>query len=457
MAKRGGSVVAHKAFSETKEEFESQETLEVESDKQKRLSRKQLRWLTPLVIGTGLGIVVAIGGTRLLSRPPVQTPNPVQPHQSQPAVMSVTVAPVQSTSVVRMLNVTGTVAARDLLPVLPQTTGLQIRQILAEEGNVVKKGQVMAVLDNSVLKAQLDEAKADMESAQAVVWQKQAALAQARATVAEAQATLQRYQNLGNQGAISRQELDTRTTTATTAQENVRVAQADISSAQADVRSNRARVQQLQTQLEQTLIRAPASGLVAEEIAEVGDITNGMQKLFSIIQDGLLELSAEVPAIQLPQVRINAPAQITSDADPRIHLQGKVREIAELVNVQSRQAEVRINLQETTLLRPGMFVRAAIMTTSASGITVPAKAVLPQPDGSAIVFLLAAEDKVKAQTVEVGEVQGSSSMEIKNGLKQGDHVVVAGAGYLKDGDRVQVIASQKSKVKNKNPMLRSME
>ena len=443
MTGRKGIAVAPKALSETKEEFEFEEVPTSEDVDRKRLPQKQSHWLTPIIIGTGLGVAIAIGGPRLLSRPPAQTSNQAQPHQSQPVVMSVTTSPVQSVNVARKLNVTGTVAARDLLPVLPQTTGLQIRQILAEEGNIVKKGQVMVVLDNSVLKAQLDEAKADLESNQAVVRQKQAVLAQTRATVAEAQATLQRYQNLGSQGAISRQELDTRTTTATTAQENVRVAQADISSAQADVRSNRARVQQLQTQLEQTLVNAPASGLVAEEIAKVGDITNGTQKLFTIIQNGLLELQAEVPASQLPQVRINAPAQITSDADPRVRLQGKVREIAELVNAQSRQAIVRINLPQTTLLRPGMFARAAIMTTSASGITVPAKAVLPQPDGSTIVFLLAAEDKVKAQTVEVGEVQSSGSMEIKNGLKQGDRVVVAGAGYLKDGDQVQVIASQK--------------
>jgi multidrug efflux pump subunit AcrA (membrane-fusion protein) len=159
--------------------------------------------------------------------------------------MSVTVAPVQTTSVARTLNVTGTVAARDLIPVLPQTTGLQIKQILVEEGDVVKQGQVIAVLDNSVLQAQINEARADIESNQAVVGQRQAALAQARATLAEAQRNLQRYQELANAGAISRQELDTRATTAATAREAVRVAQANISSASADVRSSRASLAQL--------------------------------------------------------------------------------------------------------------------------------------------------------------------------------------------------------------------
>jgi RND family efflux transporter MFP subunit len=305
----------------------------------------------------------------------------------------------------------------------------------------VEAGQVMAVLDNSVLQAQLDQAKADVESNRAVVQQRQAALGQARATLAEAQTNLQRYQQLAQAGAIARQELETRATAAATAREAVRLQQANISSAQADVRSSEARVQQLQTQLGQTIVRAPASGIVAEKIARIGDVANPSQKLFSIIRNGQIELQAKVPAIQLPQVEISAPVLVTSDTDNRVRLQGQVREIAPLVNEQSRQATVRIDLPPTSLLRPGMFARAAITTTTTTGVTVPAKAVLPQPDGSAVVFLLTGEDTVQAQKVEVGEVESGGNVEIQSGLKPGDRVVVAGAGYLKDGDRVRIANS----------------
>lgn len=436
--------MAHEAFSETeKEEFDGSESaLTADSVARKGLGRKPSQGLLSgwkgVLLGTGLGIAIALGGTRFLSRPPAKAPTVTQQSPQQP-VMSVTVAPVQTTSVARTLNVTGTVAARDLIPVLPQTTGLQIKQILVQEGDVVKQGQVIAVLDNSVLQAQINEARADIESNQAVVGQRQAALAQARATLAEAQRNLQRYQELANAGAISRQELDTRATTAATATEGVRVAQANISSASADVRSSRASLAQLQTQLGQTLVRAPASGLIAEATAKVGDVANGTQQLFSIIQNGALELQAQVPATQLPQVSINAPAVVTYDADPRVRLQGRVRDILPLVNPESRIATVRINLPPTSLLRSGMFARAAITTATMSGVTVPAKAVLPQPDGSAIVFVLSGADIVKAQTVQTGGVPSGGRVEITSGLKPGDSVVVAGAGYLKDGDRVRVI------------------
>lgn len=434
--------MAHKVSEEA--ELNSESALTVDSVARKGLGRKPspglLNGWKGVLLGAGLGMAITFGGTRFLSRPTAKPPTVTQ--QSPQPAMSVTIAPVQTTSVARTLNVTGTVAARDLIPVLSETTGLQIRQILVDEGDVVNKGQVIAVLDNSVLQAQINEARADIESNQAVVGQRQAALAQARATLAEAQRNLQRYQQLANDGAISRQELDTRATTAATAREAVRVAQANINSALADVRSSRAGLEQLQTQLGQTLVRAPASGLVAEATAEVGDVASGTQKLFSIIQNGALELQAQVPATQLPQVRIDAPAVVTYDADPRVRLQGRVREIAPLIDPESRKATVRINLPPTSLLRSGMFARAAITTATVPGVTVPAKAVLPQPDGSAIVFVLSGADTVKAQTVETGGVPNGGIVEIKSGLQPGDRVVVAGAGYLKDGDRIRIVQQQ---------------
>lgn len=419
------------------EKFETDKDLsEVTPVENLKPKRRFQAWLPAMLVGTGIGIAIALAGMRLTSRP--TAPTPTQPSQTQAPSMSVTVAPVENTRIARKLSVTGTVAARELIAVLPQITGLQIEQILVDEGDLVKAGQVIAVLDDSVLQTQINGAKAEIESNQAVVRQRQAALAQNQASLAEAERTLERNQQLANAGAISRQELDTRATEAATAREDVRVASADINSAQANVRSSTARLQQLQTQLGQTTVRAPAAGIVAEKNIEIGNVA-GNQQLFSIIRGGELELQAQVPAIQLPQVQIGATAKITSDSDRRVSLQGRVREIAPLVNAQSRQARVKIDLPNTTLLRPGVFARAAITTNTVPGIAIPAKAVVAQPDGTSTVFVLTNEGKVQARPVEVGEILNDGRVEIKNGLKAGDRVIVAGAGYLKDGDRVRVV------------------
>lgn len=402
-----------------------------------RLTRGLTAW-QGIAIGLGLGIAITAGVGTLLSGKSSTGKTGNKTQQVAPPSQTVTVTAAQTNVIPRTLVTTGSVAARDLIPVLPQTTNLQIKLILVGEGQTVKGGQVLAVLDDSVLRSQLEGAKAEVAANQATVRQREAALQQARATQAEAERTFGRYETLARSGAISRQELDTRATTAATAREAVKSAQANIGSAQADVRSSVARVQQLQTQLGQTLVRAPASGVIAEKTAQIGDVSNGSQKIFSIIGNGALELQALVPATQLPQVRIGAPAIITSNSDNRVRLPGRVREIAPLVNAQSREATVKIDLPPTSLLRVGMFARAAVTTSTATGVTVPNKAVLPQSDGSSIVFLLSGEDIVQARKVEVGEVVNGGNVEIKNGLQPGHKVVVTGAGFLKDGDKVRV-------------------
>ena len=519
--------------------------------------RKEIRW-PALLAGAGIGVAatllaVQLTGAKQNARPAVPIPSATVQATDQ----TVTVAPVESAQVGETLEATGTVVAYDLLPVLPQANGLQIKQVLVKKGDAVEKGQTMAVLDDSVLRSQIAEALAGVQSAnstveqaQAQVQQAQSAQQEAQAGVAQAQAGVEkaiadaaqartgvgqaragveqakagviqakagiasaqakldqaqrevnRTQSLATQGVISQQDLERRKTErqtavqdlnkakadlntaleeqnkaaeevrsavakVATAEANISTARAALSSARAkvntagasvssaranvgnnaaSVRSNDAQVKQLQTQLEQTIVRAPDSGTVAERIARVGDVSSGSQKLFSIIRGNKLELQLKVPETQVAQVRPGTAVQITSDSDKRIKLSGTVRDISPLVDPQNRQATVKIDLPPSEFLRSGMFLRASISTATAQGLKVPAKAIVPQPDGSSIVYKLVGEDKVQAQPVEVGEISGgavgdltAAKVEVKKGLKAGDRVVISGAGYLKDGDRVKV-------------------
>ena len=539
-------------------EMEGEQSEVLEPEEAEASPSKGLRW-PALLAGAGIGVAatllaVQLTGAKQNARPAVPIPSANQ----QATAQTVTVAPVESAAVGETLEATGTVVAYDLLPVLPQANGLQIKQVLVAEGDAVEKGQTMAVLDDSVLREQIAEALAGVQSAnstveqaQAQVQQAQSAQQEAQAGVAQAQAGVEkaiadaaqaktgvgqaragveqakagvtqakagiasaqakldqaqrevnRTQDLATQGVISQQDLERRKTErqtavqdlnkakadlntaleeqnkaaeevrsalakVATAEANISTARAALSSARAkvntagasvssaranvgnnaaSVRSNDAQVKQLQTQLEQTIVRAPDSGTVAERIGRVGDVSSGSQKLFSIIRGNKLELQLKVPETQVAQVRPGTAVQITSDSDKRIKLSGTVRDISPLVDPQNRQATVKIDLPPSEFLRSGMFLRASISTATAQGLKVPAKAILPQPDGSSIVYKLVGEDKVQAQPVEVGEISGgavgdltAAKVEVKKGLNAGDRVVIAGAGYLKDGDRVKVV------------------
>jgi len=606
----------------------------INSTKEFPAQKKRGEW-QGLIFGIGIGAVASVVSMQLVSQPEkkieantnsTQTiTSPVETNVS-PA-MSVTVAKVELATVERTLDATGSVVAFDLLPLLPQANGLQIQQVLVDEGEKVTQGQVMAILDDSVFKSQINQAKSQVASARSQVEQRRAAhsktkvevkqaiaaweqaiadrdgvkatiaqakagrdeaiaglkqtkasrddavaalkqtqasrndaiaalkqtqasrndalasVAQTEARLAEAKANeeqamrdFERYQTLKSEGVISSQELETRSTTVKTAREGVRVADANIDSAKAkvdiadanissakakvdiadanissakakvdiadsnvrsaearvesaeaslsssmaqlrsaeakvnsaqanvssaraevesalsnidsaiaNVSSDEARLEEKQTELAHTLVKAPANGIIAERIARVGDVTSSSKMLFSIIKDNQLELELEVPETQLPQVKIGTKVKISSDADSRVKMSGIVREIAPLVNEETREATVKIDLPKSNLLRPGMFLRATITTATNQGLKIPAKAVLPQADGKSIAYVLQSNNQVKAVPVKVGEILSKNSdlanaeIEIKEGLKLGERVVVSGAGYLKDGDLVKVI------------------
>ncbi|MGP1375058.1 MAG: efflux RND transporter periplasmic adaptor subunit [Almyronema sp.] len=405
----------------------------------------QQNWLggsRGLMLGLGLGLAIALLGNRLFlnRQPPATESAALAPVASQ----SVAIETAQMTTVNRTLKTTGTVEATDLLQVAPQVSGLQIQQVLVREGDRVTAGQPLAILDDATLQAQIQQAEAQIAAAEAQVTQQQATLAQAQASQAEAQQNLQRYRSLAERGAISQEELQSRATQALTAAESIRVAEANIDSAQANVRSQRAERQRLETQLEQTVVKAPSAGTIAEKTATVGDVSSTGTALFTLIRDDQLELSAEVPQTQLAQISLGAPVQITSDSDDRIQLTGSVRQIEPLIDPQSRTAQVKISLPSSPFLQSGMFLSAAIVTDSAPGLTVPAAAVLPQNDGQYQVFVVQAEGLAQAQTVQIGDrlppTPGQAArIEILAGLERGDRVVTSGAGYLQSGDRVEVV------------------
>ncbi|MEW6491563.1 MAG: efflux RND transporter periplasmic adaptor subunit [Cyanobacteriota bacterium] len=480
--------------------------------------RKSRNWLSGgrgVLIGVGIGVVLAVGGTRLMgSRPtttPAQAPSPIA---SSPPVsaQSVTVATVETSSVNRTLEATGSVAAYEMIPVSSQATGLQIKEILVDRGDFVKAGQLMARLDDSVLQAQLTQAKASAAQAEArlaelrtgtrkeEIAQAEARLEQTKARLKEAQASIPRqieqaqaqvasaqarlnlaenryksYDSLVNQGAVTKDRFnealsDYRSAQASLSEAQQRLEQARntnnpeidqlkaavkeaeqqleqlragsrqevITQAEAQLAQAKGQVQSVTAQLANTKIMAPASGKVAERNARVGDVTSPSQPLFQIIDKGRLQLLLKVPETQLPQIRPGQKVKITSDTDRKLNLTGTVREIDPLVN-ESRMATVKVDLSAADALKPGMFLQAAITTSSASGLTLPAKAMLPQADGSSIVYQLQKDDTVKAQPVQVGEILSGEQVEIKSGLSAGDRIVVKGAPYLKDGDKVEVV------------------
>jgi len=416
-----------------------------------------------LLIGIGLGLAIAFVGSRII--PPGQAsrtaPEEAIAAKSKAPVQTVTVAEVESTTVSRTLDATGTVAAFEMIPVTAQATGLQIESVLVEEGSYVKTGQPLVRLNSAVLRAQLAQANAAVAQAEARLAELQAGsrseeIAQARAQVTEAKARsdlarerARRYQSLRKDGAIAQDRLDEVLTEKQRTAANLQEAQRRLALVQAGPRREvvtqaearlaeaKAQVQLVTAQLKDTNVLAPRSGKIAQRNARVGDTTSSSQELFQIIQNGRLELRVQVPETQLSQIRPGQKVAITSGSDAALKLTGTVREIDPLVDAESRQAIVKVDLPSAASLQPGMFLKAAITTSSSAGLTIPSGAVLPQPDGNAIAYKVNADSTVAATAIEVGKLLPGERVEILSGLNAGDRIAVKGAAYLKDGDRVE--------------------
>lgn len=394
-----------------------------------------------LLLGLGLGLTLAFVATRFAAQPS-PTDAPAAPVEVSSA--SVTTARAQTAPIRQTITTNGTVEAFDLLSVAPRASGLQILSVEVREGDRVSAGQVLATLDSSVLEAQLEQAQAQVTAAQAQVAQAEAERGQSAASSAEARESLDRYASLYSRGAISQEELTRRQTQVATAEQTVGADAAAIESARASVRSRQAEVDQLRTQLAQTEVLAPASGIIAEKNATVGDIASVGTPLFKIISGDQLELAVKIPQTQLAQVSLGAPVQITSKSDPNLQLEGSVRSIDPTVDPQNRNATVKIGLPGSDRLRPGMFLKAEIVTGSRQGVVVPAEAVLPQPNGGFVVYTVSAEGKAVARSVEIGDripAAGDTpaKTEITSGLQPNVAVVVEGASYVQDGDTVEVV------------------
>ncbi|HBL14720.1 MAG TPA: efflux transporter periplasmic adaptor subunit [Cyanobacteria bacterium UBA11162] len=443
-------------------------------------AKTPLNWLSGgrgLFLGMGIGIAVALGATRFLTPQSTNSPATTATAISASPTQTVTIAEVKTQGVNRTLAVTGSVNAFEMIPVMSQATGLQIQDVLVEEGAFVKAGQLMARLNDSILQAQLTQAKAAVTQAEARLAElragsRQEEIARARETVRSAEAAVTQAQSdlelaqvrvnrnkmLQSEGAIARDRLDEilnqeRSSRSTLEQAQARLREAQqqlaqleagprqevITQAEAQLVQAQGQLQSIIAQLKDTRVLAPVSGKVAERNARVGDISSPSQTLFKIIENGRLELIAEVPETQLPEIQPGQNVQITSNSDSNLRLSGKVREIDPMVDEKTRIAKVKIDLPVTASLKPGMFLKASIITSTPKGLTVPLKAVLTQGDRTAIAYVLEADNTVKAQQVETGELLSGEQVEIKSGLSVGDRVIVKGAAYLKDGDKVEVI------------------
>lgn len=340
-------------------------------------------------------VVAGLGSMALASTRPVLTVEVTAPLQS----------PLE-----RTVKAGGSLAAWQEAVIGAEAQGLQITEVRVNVGDAVQRGQVLATLQSTTVRAELAQAEAG--------------LAEATAMAAEAAAQAQRARSLQQQGFFSAAQ----TSQALSAE----------AAAAARVQSARALVQLQQQRLAQTEVRAPDAGIVSARQATVGAVAGGGAELFRLIRQGRLEWRAEVTAAELGEIRPGAPVRMTAASGQGLN--GRVRMVAPSVDPQTRQALVYVDLNGPTgSARAGMFARGEIVLGRSDALTVPQTAVVVR-DGFSYVFSLGADQRVSQHKVQTGRLQGGQ-IEILSGLPQGARVVASGGAFLQHGDAVRLASA----------------
>jgi HlyD family secretion protein len=370
------------------------------------------------------------------------------------------VVPVKRTNLTVTVSANGTVEPERLVNVSPKTAGV-LKRLAVKEGDFVTEEQAIAYMDDSDLQGQLTQAQGQLAAAKAnlqkmlagnraeEIAQVQARLNSAQANLRQAEDDLSRNQALHEAGAISRQTYNKASTARDTAQAEVMAAQQalrlsqagyrqeEIAEASAQVKSAKGALQTIQTQINDTIIRAPFSGIISRKYADPGAFvtpTTAGSSVSSATSSSILSLAStnqvvtNVAESSIAQVQIGQPVTITADAYPGKTFQGQVSQIATEAtveqNVTSFEVEVTLLSDAEKQLRSGMNVSVEFQVKQLQQVMiVPSVAITTQDDITG-VFVGSSNQPPKFVPITTG-VTVDNQTEVKSGLTGAEHILLS--------------------------------
>jgi HlyD family secretion protein len=359
-------------------------------------------WPRAVVIGAVV-VFVAVLAWRLTHALGVKEATPKIP------VPTVSVTQAGLSSVPTTVSIIGNIAARYDMPIGVEGDAGRVAAIYVEAGDHVKRGQVLARLNVSVLQPQV----ANLE----------AALEQARAEAELADAEYRRAQAVGASGALSAEETQRRRSAGVTAAAKVKVAAAQLAEAQA--------------RLARAEVRAPADGVILARNVEVGQTaTPGGEALFRLSEGGEIELRGQVAEQDLPLLKVGQAVNVRLTGTSHVY-PGQVRLLPAVIDPLTRLGMARVSLIPDPNLRPGAFARAEVTVSNAERSVLPQTAVLNDDKGS-YVLIVNDKNKVERRAVRVsGMVPGGVT--IADGISGKDQVVATAGAFLQEGEQVKPV------------------
>ena len=376
-------------------------------------------------------IWLALGGALILILLALYLWGPLRPAQEVTVAVASRLYPAQAYTV---LNASGYVVAQRKAAVSSKSTG-RLAFLGVEEGSHLKKGDILASLENEDLTAAKNQAAASVKEAEA-------GLASAQAELVDAELQYQRFKTLVEKDLVARQDFDT-------AVARYKKAQAGVASAQAHIRVTKEGLANAQASLEYSYIRSPFDGVVTSKFAEVGEVVapfgaavNARAAVVTMADLKSLMVEADVAESNLDKVKLKQPCEISLDAIPDRRLAGEVHMIVPTADRTKATVLTKVKFLEfDDRILPEMSAKVAFLSRPLESGERQARLALPKAalitKGDKTFAYLVQDNAARLVPVTVGETMGDL-VEIKTGLKDGDRVVLKPPPGLGDGARVKV-------------------
>lgn len=315
---------------------------------------------------------------------------------------------VESGEIFQSITVPGRVVSKQRVNVSPARAGRLVK-ILVKEGDKVKKGQVLAKLDDREMMSRLNRAKAGLKGA--------------RDDIALAERTLSRLRKAHAKGAVARRFVED-------AEVDLRTARTKAGIAVEEVRS-------ATLEFENQKIKAAFDGTVTARYAEIGQWVGPTETLFTLVDETQREIEVRVDSADSVAIDVGQVVVVTSDAFPGLEWQESVVRLGVEAGSKRNTNSVKVYISlgnDAPVFRYGQQVDADIRTAwNPNTLKVPFEALISR-DGQTMVAVLE-HGRVRMKTVETG-IEDFAMAEIKQGLNAGDMVILSKGMILQDGDRV---------------------
>ena len=367
---------------------------------------------------------------------PLHAETAVATEAPTPTLPAITVSAVSLRDLSDRVIASGLVGPVETVQVQPLIEGQPIDSLLADVGDKVTAGQVLATLSNTSLDLQKSQFEASLAAARASIAQAEASVLEAQANADEATRAATRSASLKQQGNVSQAAYDQAQAASLTANARVMVAEQSLEAARAQLSLVNAQLANVDLQRARTQVVAPVAGEITARNAQVGAIASAAgQPMFTLIRDGALELRADVAEGDLVRLAVGQTASLSFAGAPGV-LTGTVRLVEPTIDATTRLGRARISIDDPSRVRAGMFVQAEVLVAERNTLAAPVSAI--GASGTQATVMRVRDGVVEQVSVTTG-IRQDQWVEITDGLSVGDVVVTKAGAFVRDGDQINPV------------------